>query len=163
MKNSVSSCSTCGAKLEGRYEYVNKGQIATLAKFRERIINKGVNSIHLQKEIALEKSEYTNFQKLRYNGLVAHAKGNGCWLLTKRGARFLRNEIFIPKGVLIFRNRIQKYHLDRVNLLSIIKDTSPYWYTKDDYEWEAIDIIDYDLDKYDFIEFDDKGQGKLKF
>ena len=156
-------CSTCGASLLGRWEYITKGQLNTLAKFRLSVIENDRNSIHLQKDIELTKNEYNNFQKLRYNGLVAHAPDTGCWLITRRGAQFLRGEIDLPKGVLIFRNRIQAYHKKRVTTVSIFKNEEPYWYKADDYDYEAIDIVDYELDKFDGIIFDEDGQGRLNF
>jgi len=161
--NDNNLCSLCGAKLNARWENIKKGQITTLAIFRDAIIKKNRNSIHLQKDIKFTNSQFTNFQKLRYNGLVAHASDTGNWLLTRRGAQFLRNEIFIPKGVLIFRNKIQKYHIDKVNLLSILKNNEPYWFDIEDYELGFIDTIDYEMDGYDWIQFDAKGQGFLKF
>ena len=157
------NCKTCGAKLLGRWEYITKGQINTLTKFIKAVKLHNRNSIHLQDDIELTKNEYNNFQKLRYNGLVAHAFDTGCWLITRRGANFLRREIDLPKGVLIFRNRIQKYHTTKVTIESIYKNDEPYWFQATDFDYETVDIVDYELDKFDSIIFDEKGQGALNF
>lgn len=162
-KEDLNCCPQCNAKLSGRWENICKGQVNTLAKFRQAVIDKNENSVHLNKDIKLSHSEYTNFQKLRYNGLVAHSNEAGYWLLTRRGARFLRNEISIPKGVLIFRNKIQDYSTKIIDLKSILKNDEPYWFKKEDYEWEAIERFDFVLEKYDWIKFDKKGQGILNF
>ena len=117
----------------------------------------------MQSDVNFSKNEYANFQKLRYSGLVAKCEKSAYWLLTKRGAAFLRNEIFLPKGVLVFRNRIQKYHEDKVNLMSVMKNNEPYWFKREDYVWDTVDIIDFQMDAYDWINFDRKGQGFLNF
>ena len=161
-KNPENYCPHCNAKLKGRWENITKGQLNMLAKFREAITVKNENSIHLQSDVNFSKNEYANFQKLRYSGLVAKCEVSAYWLLTKRGAAFLRNEIFLPKGVLVFRNRIQKYHEDKVNLMAVLKNNEPYWYKREDYVWETVDIIDFEIDAYDWIDFDKKGQGFLK-
>jgi hypothetical protein len=163
MKENKSICPTCGANLKGRWEYITEGQLNSLAKFLEAVKDHDRNSIHLQDDLDLTKNEYNNFQKLRYNGLVAHAPEKGCWLITRRGAQFLRNELDLPKGVLIFRNRIQKYHSTRVTLSDILASDDPYWLQKEDYEYETVDIVDYEIDKFDFIEFDKDGQGRINF
>jgi hypothetical protein len=111
----------------------------------------------------LTKNEFANFQKLRYNGLAAHAPETGCWLLTRRGASFLKEEIDLPRGVLIFRNRIQKYHSTRVTVQSILKGKEPYWLTKADFDYEAVDVTDFELDRYEAIKFDEQGQGRIDF
>ena len=52
------------------------------------------NEFHLQRDLDLSHSEYANFQKLCYWGLVAQADGKrGYWLITKWGGMFLRGEI----------------------------------------------------------------------
>lgn len=163
MQNSVKTCPTCDAKLEGRWENITRGHLTLLTKLHRAIKKHNRNSIHLQKDLELTKNEYANFQKLRYNGLVAHAKETGCWLLTRRGASFLKEEIDLPKGVLIFRNRIQKYATERVDIQKILKGKEPYWLTRADFTYETIDLIDYELDKFEGIKFDAKGQGRIDF
>lgn len=162
-KSKKELCPTCGAKLVGRWEYITKGQLNVLAKFIKAVKKQDRNSIHLQKDIELTKNEYNNFQKLRYNGLVAHAEATGCWLITRRGAQFLRDEIDLPRGVLIFRNRIQKYHKKRVTVKTIYKNDDPYWFKAQDFDYETIDIVDYELDTFEAIVFDENGQGSINF
>ena len=163
MQNSHLNCPTCDARLTGRWEYITRGHLTLLTKLHKAIKKHKRNSIHLQKDMELTKNEYANFQKLRYNGLVAHAVETGCWLLTRRGAKFLKQEIDLPKGVLIFRNRIQKYHTERVTIETILKGKEPYWLTKEDFDYESIDIVDFEIDRFEGIKFDEKGQGYIDF
>lgn len=163
MQKSVKTCPTCNAKLEGRWEYITRGHLVLLTKLHKAVRKHNRNSIHLTKDMGLTNYQYNNFQKLRYNGLVAHAPETGCWLITKRGARFLKQEIDLPRGVLIFRNRIQKYHTTRVTVDTILKGKEPFWLTKEDFVYEAVDVIDYTLDPFEGIKFDAKGQGYIDF
>ncbi len=163
MQNSVKKCPTCNAKLEGRREYITRGQLTLLSKLHKAIKKFDHKSIHLQQDMDLTSNEYNNFQKLRYNGLVAHAKETGNWLLTTRGVRFLKQEIDLPKGVLVFRNRIQKYDKRRVTIASILNGKEPYWLSREDFTYETIDTVDFNLDKFEGIQFDEKGQGSIDF
>jgi hypothetical protein len=162
-KKSKKCCPTCNANLEARWEYITKGHLKLLTLLHEAIRENNRNSIHLQKDLDLTKNQYANFQKLRYNGLVAHAQETGHWLMTRRGAKFLRQEIDLPKGVLIFRNRIQKYHKTRATVQIILKGDEPYWLKKGDFDYETMDIVDYELDAFDNIGFNEKGQGYFDF
>jgi hypothetical protein len=163
MQNKKECCNYCGSSLVARWEYITKGQLKLLIKLHQAVKTKKINSIHLQKDIELTKNEYANFQKLRYNGLAAHSQDTGCWLITRRGAAFLKQEIDLPKGVLIFHNRIQKYHTNRVYFIDILNNEEPYWFTKEDFDYETIDVVDFELDKFQNIKFDEKGQGMLVF
>lgn len=165
--NEVHLCPCCGAKLTGRWENISKGLSKNLIRFREQVLLKGKNKVHLMKDLNLTHSEYTNFQKLRFHGLIAHYKNpitkeeeTGYWLLTKRGNLFCKNEIAIPKKVLIFRNKIQSKGDKFVNISDIFaqKDSEPYWYQKEDYNSQIVylDILDAEEIKVDI-----NGQGKL--
>lgn len=100
-------CPTCGHRMTPRKETLSRGLINTFVVFVDAIKRKGVNSVHLQKELNLSKNQYNNFQKLRYHGLVYHSKTKtGCWLLTRLGNRFVRGEISMPKVVYVQDNHI---------------------------------------------------------
>lgn len=66
---------------------------------------------HLQKDLALTKNEYANFQKLRYWGLAMKAKDRfgaripGCWYLTDITTKFLTGGS-ICKWVMTFNNQV---------------------------------------------------------
>ena len=44
-----------------------------------------------------------------------------------------------------------------------MKNNEPYWFKREDYVWDTVDIIDFQMDAYDWINFDRKGQGFLNF
>ena len=160
-------CPCCGGKLDGRWENISKGIAQDLIKLRERVLLTKENKVHPVRDLNLTHSQYNNLQKLRFHGLIAHYKNpetkkeeSGFWLLTKRGNLFCKNQISIPKKVLVFRNRIQDKGDKLVNMAQILspKNTEPYWYQKEDYEKEIVflDILDADELKIDI-----NGQGKL--
>jgi hypothetical protein len=156
-------CPCCNTKLSARWELLSKGLAETLAQFREAVISKGENKIHLQSDLRLSKNQYNNFQKLRYHGLVAKTDISGVWLLTRRGNRFLRGEIEIPKGVLVSRNKIQAMRRDKIKLLDLCS-SEPYWFKKEDFTYELLDTTDYDLSANAHIIWDEKtGQGTWDF
>ena len=64
------------------------------------------NRFHLQKDLTLTHSEFTNFQKLRFHALVAKTDDEGYWLITARGGQFLRGEVPVSKTVSTFRNKV---------------------------------------------------------
>ena len=63
---------------------------------------------------------------LRFHGLVTKYKENGkhvpsTWLITRRGAQFMRNEITIPKFVMVYRNKVVGHDENRVSIIDVLK------------------------------------------
>lgn len=149
-------CSCCGAKMLVHRHRISKGLAVALIKFRQKIIEFGRNKIHIKDEIALTKSEFNNFQKLRYHGLVTkyinpETKQNeaGYWILTRRGNQFCKCQIEIPEWVATFRNKIHSKSDVKTFINEIDEVNLPYWDEKDDfklefYELEENTIIDQD-------------------
>lgn len=128
------TCTTCGSRLTGRWERLTPGLCKTLIKFYTAICRKQLNQVHLQNECDLTKSEYTNFQKLRYFGLVAKiADKPGYWLITRRGRDFLRESKEIPGKVLIFQNHIQERGSETVSIADVLRAENRYWLMRDDF------------------------------
>jgi len=83
----------------------------TLYKLLLAVRYYGRNRIHIRREMfaaagqpfCLTLDEHNNMTFLRYSGLAVHAdrgnKRSGYWLLTRRGAEFLRGYLAIPKEV----------------------------------------------------------------
>ena len=161
MQNDIEYCSCCGAKLTGRYERLSKGLVLNLLKIRAKVLhesekaNKLVNKVHLSNDLNLSKNQYNNFQKLRYHGLIAHYKDpitkeyeSGYWIVTKRGNQFCKNELFVPKKLLIFRNRIQERSEEKINFRDVLtEENTPHWYQKEDYKMDFLDTNDFDEDE----------------
>lgn len=109
------------------------GIVRTLVKIWTRVIEKDMNSIHLQKDMDLDKNAYNNFQKLRYFGLVAKDKKNrGYWLITRRGAQFLHGKQEVNLRLKIFRNHIAERSETLVNIFDVLK-CEQYWPSRDDF------------------------------
>ena len=134
-------CPNCGAAMKQYWQRLTPGLVGVLVKFRTAVIRKGVNKLHVPRDLDLSKTEYNNFQKLRYHGLVAKFRVNGIhdqgyWLLTRRGASFLKGDIQIPSKVKTYRNRV----IDHAGELVTVKDVlgiTPYFETISDIEFEV--------------------------
>lgn len=106
-------------------EQITKSKLILLQKAAKQIMDTMVNDFDISTFGSV--SEYNNWQKLRYHGLIAHKtdqNGNrvrGHWLITRNGWAFLRGELSIPKYVLVKDNHI----IDRSDSSVSIKDI---WY-----------------------------------
>lgn len=105
-------CNHCGQKIKQAYkETLSKHKLTMLQTVARHVIATGVNDYDL-KDMVHNHNDYTNFQKLRFHGLVHHVKdsaGNkvrGHWLITRNGWAFLRGQIELPKYVLVRENSI---------------------------------------------------------
>lgn len=119
------------------------GHANALIKIYNRVVEKNKNFVDVPKEIPMTKVEYTVYQKLHMHALIAKVKENGrvrkgCYLITKRGAQFLRGEIQIPKSVQTFRDRIVGKSEDFITINDLLQET-PYW---GDYENIKFEIAD---------------------
>lgn len=102
----IRKCPTCGHRINPRAEKLSKGLIDALIVFVKAVKIKRLNEIHLQRDVNFNKTQYNNFQKLRYHALVFKTDQPGCWGITRLGGKFLRNEIEIAKTIYIQNNRI---------------------------------------------------------
>lgn len=108
-------CQHCEADLSFTPHRLSAMMVEALFKLRASVRHYGRNAIHIRDEMyeakrapfALTTDQWSNFGKLRYFGLAHHADRenprSGSWLLTDRGAAFLRGEIAIPRKVFTFR------------------------------------------------------------
>ena len=119
--NKKQCCEMCGQTIAPRKESVGKGIIRSLYKMAKYVKTTGFNKVHPEKDLELTTSEYNNFQKLRYHGLVAKYKYEGeieagYWLITHKGYGFLNNNFGTAKYVEVFNNRIVGYS-DKIMLM----------------------------------------------
>lgn len=129
-------CEHCGAKLLARWERISPLLIKDLVKLYVCVHKKNSNKVHVSSELELSATEYNNFQKLRFHGLIAHVpNAPGYWLLTKRGGQFLSGQIKIPRSVKIFRNKIQEHSSLLVTLTDVLHD-QPFLDMRDDFVYE---------------------------
>ncbi len=147
----IIKCPCCGASMKKHWHRLSAGLANSLIKFREEVIRRGTYKVLISSEVAFSNSEYNNFQKLRYHGLVAKAKDaagkrvEGLWILTKRGNLFCKNKIKIPLKVQTFRNKISAKSDDIVSIFDVLTmagEDEPYWDAKYDFPYELEDIQD---------------------
>jgi hypothetical protein len=163
-KSEMCKCPYCGASMTARWERLSKGLVQSLVKFKQQVIILDRNKIHLQDDLKLTKTEYNNFQKLRYHAAIAKyinpdtkQHEAGYWLLTKRGNQLIKNMIEVPLKVKVFRNKIIDKCDERAYASDILKDVQlPVWDEKEDFKYEYADIQDIEE-----VKFDANGQGLL--
>lgn len=120
MPKASARCSHCGAKTV-RYPFnFNKGLAICLRKMRPH--SKAPVEI---KNLGLTTSQWTNFQKLKYWGLIfphedKGVRKGGWWFITKRGLRFLRGDITLPKTVWMYRNKLVAVEPDQVHISNVV-------------------------------------------
>jgi hypothetical protein len=116
----VHTCPTCGHEATAYWKRLSTGNVDSLVKFRNAIGRLNRNEIHTYRDMDGTEDELTAAQKmnwtsLRFHGLVAKVKDEngdhkrGYWLLTSRGASFLRGELALPKSVKTLNNRVIGY------------------------------------------------------
>lgn len=152
-------CTNCGANMKPYRVRLTPMMVHALVKFRQAVMEKGENCIHLVvdlkgKSYKLTRHEWNNFTRERFLALCAKVKDKpGYWLLTHRGASFLNGQETVPDWVLVFRNKI----IDRSENEVLVRDvigTIPYMETKGDVEYEEPIPVS-------AIHFDENGQGSL--
>ena len=134
-------CPYCGANTLKHWHRISKGLAQTLIEFKKAVIKHNRNQIHIKDDMNLTKSQFNNFQKLRYHGLVAkyihpNTKEHigGYWLLTRRGNLFCKNAIEIPVKVQTYRNKISDKTEEKIYILDVLSyDELPYWDERADY------------------------------
>ena len=137
-------CPHCGASLRKNWVRLTPLLVHALVKFKQAVINKGENHIHLLKDMrgtAFELSlyEWNNFTKVRFHGLAVKSKQSGYWILTRRGNQFLLGQIEVPDRVLTFRNRIEAKS-DRLVKVRDVIGSEPYAETLLDMQYEYADL-----------------------
>lgn len=130
-------CEHCGAALKRYWHSITPGLVRVLIKCYKYVSSNGENLFKM-KDLNLDHSEYGNFQKLRFHGLIAKHKIDGdieerVWLITHRGADFLKGLIQIPDKVQTFRNRVVDHNDVLVTVTQVMKD-QVYWEQNFDYD-----------------------------
>ncbi len=140
MTNEKQFCPTCGHCISPYKVTLTPMMVNALIKFRQAVIDKGENKVHLLKDLKgksyeLTRHEWNNFSRQRFLGLAVKVENEpGYWLLTRRGAEFLNGISDCPDHVWIEKNSIIGRSEDRVFVGDVIKYT-PYMETKRDIEY----------------------------
>jgi hypothetical protein len=112
MKNNK-HCECCGAKLVEYKHLLNQGLVQALHQLS---LNK--TPIPLT-DMMISRNQWTNFQKLRYWGLVgkemtAEGYGTGRWFVTGMGRDFIEGNIAMPRNAWTFRGETTRLDGDDI-------------------------------------------------
>lgn len=102
--NYQSKCPGCGHIITAYTAPFNRGLARAFLKFADAALRN--NGPVDKSTMALTNSEYGNFQKLRYFGLIQQEAKAAGWYFTERGVRFLNGEITILSPAGHFANEI---------------------------------------------------------
>jgi len=120
-------CPHCGALMVEHKHSLGVGLVESL----RRIWECGGGPIKL-KELKLTYNQESNFQKLRYWGLVAKADHNnkrgGEWLITPKGDLFLTGKYVVGKHAYSFRGKLTRREAPMVTIHEI--DREGIYYVK---------------------------------
>lgn len=125
-------CPSCLRKGQPYWVTMNPNMVKILQKIYGAIVAKGVNNIHVDHdtdgtEWEMPYSQRSNVTILRFHGLVAKYRDEagkhkaGHWLITTRGAAFLKGNISIPKRVKIFDNEVRDHSEEMVDFKDVMK------------------------------------------
>lgn len=100
----VKICECCGAKIVEYKHILNKGLVQALFELSKH------NSPVPLTDLDITRNQWTNFQKLRYWGLVEkelcnNGAGTGRWFVTTIGREFINNGLGIPTIAWSFRGK----------------------------------------------------------
>lgn len=118
-------CPSCATKAQAYQYSLNKTGVNSLRKIYLRVVTTEVNLVNVN-DVGLTYLEHTVTSKLRYHGLIAKAKdedGNhlrNTWLITRRGAAFLRNKESIPRKVKVYKNQVVDHSTDMMSVVDVL-------------------------------------------
>jgi len=130
-------CELCGGRIREYYHRITPGLTKSLVKCYEYVSSMGTNLFKMA-DLKLDHSEYGNFNKLRFHGLIAKHKVNGEiqnreWVITRRGADYLKGNIQIPARVKTYKNRVIDHDEEMVTVTQVMK-SEPYWENKFEFD-----------------------------
>ena len=141
----MNTCPTCNQRITPRKERLTPGLVKAFLKFAA--VAPGLdNKVHARLDTDFTKSEYNNFQKLRYHALVAKYKENGThvpgyWLLTRRGNQWRKGQITIPGHVFVQNNRVVGYAEEMVSIFTIMGSDLPYFESRESVEFTDVEDL----------------------
>lgn len=142
----VEYCPTCGATINPYKYTLSASTVSLLRKIWLEVIASKKNRVDVRKA-DLTYTERSQVTICRFHGLIAKVKDHrgkqvaAHWLITHRGAQFLRGEISIPLKVMVHRNRVVGHGNEVITIAYFRHNTDfgPNWERASQY-----DIIDGD-------------------
>ena len=117
---SMTRCPHCQANMKKHSHRMTPGLLSILIKAIRFVKKKNTNFFHPDKDLNLSRIEYSNFQKLRFHGLIAKSGTVGYWVITKKGRKFLRGKSKTALSVVTFRNKIDSYSKEKIDIKDMI-------------------------------------------
>ena len=129
-------CEHCGAKIVEYKHGLGKNLMRCLVK----LVNAGGGPLSISDDLKLTKSQYTNFAKLAYWGLVVKAnpeggERGGMWAITAQGWRFVRGAVEIQKYAWVYRGDVIRRE---GAMLKVTDITDGRWQYRPEYAREAV-------------------------
>jgi len=103
----IKRCPHCEAKMVSYRHVFNKGLASSLFELYES----GGGPISLR-NLRLTRTQWTNFQKLRYWDLVIKTGVDGEWKITEKANEFITMGTALPKWVWTYRGQTDKFDGD---------------------------------------------------
>lgn len=136
-------CRDCGGSLKMFWHGLGPALVDTLVVVADHVQKQQLNVVR-KSAIELSHSQYGNFQKLRYFGLIHHLKDDDgkeirdAWLITSSGWKFLRGDWAAAARVQTFQNRIMQRSPERVTIHDVMrkKDQVDYWPRSTDFKFD---------------------------
>lgn len=130
-------CPHCGSSLKKYWHRLTPGLVKTLVKVYQ-VVSANHKNVVTKHDLILDHSEYGNFQKLRFHALIAKLRVNGTWdrrswVMTHRGAEFLKGKMDVPARVQTFRNEVVGHDPRKVFVKDIL-DLEPYFESYEDFK-----------------------------
>jgi hypothetical protein len=143
-------CECCGSKIVEYCFSFNAGLARSLIRLieAERASGSFKSGIEISK-LGMTTSQWTNFQKLRYWGLIEavineeNYRKRGWWRTTYLAWSFVTGSSTIRKNVWLYRNKVIRFEGDHITIQEALKDPS-YKYIVD-YAEEARPHLQGDL------------------
>ena len=137
-------CPTCHHEATAYWHRLTPGLVNALLKLREAVKEQGHNHIDIHNEMTLTTTEAMNWTKLRFHGLVAKYREDGevqrgQWVLTSRGAAFLRGELRVPAKVKTLNNCVIDHDEQDVSMRDVYGSV-PYFEDIDTIEREVMPL-----------------------
>ena len=128
MKSEPKRCPYCDAKMVEHKHGLSKGLLRCLVKLAKA----GHGDQNLN-DLGMNYSQQSNFQKLKYWGIVEKADPNcakgGEWRITERGWSFVKGEIALQKSVFTYRGAVVGYEGKKL----LIEEITGGWKWRPDY------------------------------
>lgn len=118
-------CPCCGHVVKV-YEYgLGPLYVGTLKQIYQRVFDSGHNDVDVG-DLSLTYAERSTLSILRFNGLIAKVKDDDGhqlrrhWLITRNGARFLRNQLMLPAKVRVYNNKVIGHVGKQVSVIDVL-------------------------------------------